>query len=302
MDIRTAVIIATKGRPQEVARLLDVLTLQTVPPDLIVVSACDARDIAEGNVTKNAQVLFGPPGLPAQRNRALAAVRGKCDLVIFFDDDFIPSRFWIERVQFLMSAEPDIVCVTGNVLLDGVTIGGLEWDQGQTLVDKKDSSASEPVSDYRIRESQSPYGCNMAFRAKSIEHLTFDERLVLYGWLEDRDFSARAGDRMIWTDAVWGVHLGATRGRPSGLSFGYSQVVNPRYLVKKGSMTRFEAWRTIARVLAANGVGSLFQNSRIDRHGRLKGNLIAIRDIVSGRWAPEKATELSYPPGELPKM
>jgi glycosyltransferase involved in cell wall biosynthesis len=292
MDIRTAVIIATKGRPREVSKLLDILTLQTVRPDLIVVSACDARDIAQDDVMKNVQVLFGSPGLPAQRNRALAAVHGKCDLIIFFDDDFIPSRFWIERVQSLMSRQTDIVCVTGNVLLDGVTMGGLEWDQGQALVDKEDSSASEPLSDYKIREHQSPYGCNMAFRAKSIEHLTFDERLVLYGWLEDRDFSARAGDRMIWTDSVWGVHVGATRGRPSGLSFGYSQVVNPRYLVKKGSMTRLEAWRTIVRVLAANGVGSLFQNSRVDRPGRLKGNLIAIKDIISGRWAPEKATEL----------
>lgn len=292
MGIRTAVIIATKGRSQEVSKLLDILTLQTVPPDLIVISACDDRDIAQGRITNNVQVLFGSPGLPAQRNRALAAVRGKCDIVVFFDDDFIPSRFWIERVQALMTGQPDVVCVTGHVLLDGVTIGGLEWNQGQALVDKEDSSTSGLPSDYRIRDHQSPYGCNMAFRAESIEHLTFDERLVLYGWLEDRDFSARVGDRMIWTDSIWGVHLGATRGRPSGLSFGYSQVVNPRYLVKKGSMTSFEAWRTIIRALAANSVGSLLQNSRVDRPGRLKGNLIAIKDIISGRWAPEKATEL----------
>jgi glycosyltransferase involved in cell wall biosynthesis len=292
MNIRTAVIIATKGRPREVSKLLDVLTLQTSLPDLIIVSACDASDIAQGDVAKNVQVLFGSPGLPAQRNRALATVRGKCDLIVFFDDDFIPSRFWLERVQNLMSEQPDVVCVTGNVLLDGVTMGGLEWDQGQALVDTRDRSPIEPLSDYRIRDRQSPYGCNMAFRAESIEHLTFDERLVLYAWLEDRDFSARAGDRMIWTDSIWGVHLGATRGRPSGLSFGYSQVVNPRYLVKKGSMSRFEAWRTVIRALAVNSAGSLVHNPRIDRLGRLKGNLIAIGDIISGRWAPERATEL----------
>jgi glycosyltransferase involved in cell wall biosynthesis len=292
MPIRTAVIIATKGRPQELSKLLDVLALQTVPPDLTVISACDSRDIAPDHIAKNVQVLFGSPGLPAQRNRALAAVRGKCELVVFFDDDFIPSRFWIERVRDLISEQPDIVSVTGNVLLDGVTMGGLEWPQGQSLVNAKDDSAEKSLGGHRIRDRYSPYGCNMAFRAKSIEHLTFDERLVRYGWLEDRDFSFRAGPKMVWTDALWGVHLGTTRGRSSGLSFGYSQIVNPWYLAKKGSMQPLHAGQTILRALARNAVGSLFPNRTTDRRGRLKGNLIATWDILSGRWAPERATDL----------
>jgi glycosyltransferase involved in cell wall biosynthesis len=293
MDLKTAVIIATKGRPQEVSNLLDTLALQTVPPDMIIVSACDRSDVAQSNVAaKNVAVLFGPPGLPAQRNRALSSVRGKCDIIIFFDDDFIPSRYWIEHLKILLTTQPDVVCVTGKVLVDGVTIGGLDWSEGGSIVNEADSSKTLAIGDYKTQDYPSPYGCNMAFRAASIEHLTFDERLVLYGWLEDSDFAFRVGEKRVWTDALWGVHLGTTRGRASGLSFGYSQVVNPWYLMKKGSMTPFDIIRTISRALAGNALGSVFQNSHVDRRGRLKGNVIAASDIVCGRWAPERAAEL----------
>jgi hypothetical protein len=293
MDLRTAVIIATKGRPQEVSSLLDTLALQTVAPDMIVISACDPSDIEQGSVAgKDLDVLFGTPGLPAQRNRALLSVRGKCDIVIFFDDDFIPSRYWIEHLKILLTTQPGVVCVTGKVLIDGVTIGGLERSRGASLVQDADNSKQLAISDYEVQNDQSPYGCNMAFRARNIEHLTFDERLVLYGWLEDSDFAFRVGKKRIWTDALWGVHLGATRARASGLSFGYSQIVNPWYLLKKGSMTHFDIFRTISRALVRNAVGSVFENSHIDRRGRLKGNMIAFKDIVFGRWAPERAAEL----------
>jgi hypothetical protein len=134
----------------------------------------------------------------------------------------------------------------------------------------------------------------MAFRAKDIENITFDERLALYGWLEDRDFSSRAATRagMISTDLLWGVHLGSKRGRTSGLRYGYSQVVNPWYLMKKGSMGHFEAFTYIARGFSRNALGFVFRNSTVDRPGRFKGNLIGLKDVINGSWAPEKITEL----------
>ena len=297
MNLRTAVIIATKGRPQEVSNLIATLALQTVLPDLIVVSAFDRNDIPQGSVVaKNVEVIFGPPGSSAQRNRALSLVHGKFDIVVFFDDDFIPSRYWIEHIQVLFSTEPDIVGVTGQLLVDGVTIGGLEWLRGQSIVNEGDSSKKQMVAinDYQTLDHHPTYGCNMAFRAKMIEHLTFDERLILYGWLEDRDFAFRAGieGRLIWPDAIWGVHLGTKRARGSGLRFGYSQVVNPWYLMKKGTMTPYDVGRHIFIGLAANTLGCCFPSSHVDRWGRLKGNIIGISDILFGRWAPEMISEL----------
>ena len=178
------------------------------------------------------------------------------------------------------------------MLVDGVTIGGVELSNGRSIVAEADASFQPGNNNYTVQNARSPYGCNMAFRAESIEHLKFDERLVRYGWLEDCDFAFRVGEKRIWTDALWGVHLGTTRGRSSGLSFGYSQVVNPWYLMKKGTMTRFEIFQAILRALARNSLGSLFVDAHVDRRGRLKGNMIAVSDILFGRWAPERAAEL----------
>ena len=292
----TVVIIATKGRPQLVSNLLDVLAMQTALPDRIIISATDGSDILDCNVERGrVEVLFGAPGLVAQRNRALSSVRGKCDIIIFFDDDFVPSRFWIERVQKLLTTQRDIVCVTGEVLRDGVTSGGLEWSVGKSVVDKADlSKKSLAMNDYKIKEDVLPYGCNMAYRANVIEQLRFDERLIIYGWLEDRDFAFRIGTwgRIIWTNAIWGVHLGSTRERTDGVRFGYSQVVNPWYLLLKGSVKPGHACRNILRALFANAVGHCLLEGRVDRLGRLRGNLIGVRDIVTNRWAPEKIAEL----------
>jgi GT2 family glycosyltransferase len=296
MHLRTVVIIATKGRPQEVSNLIDRLAQQTVLPDMIIVSACDHNDVPQNGVTaKNFELIFGFPGLPAQRNRALSSAHGRFDIVVFFDDDFIPSRYWIEHTQLLLVAQSDVVSVTGRVLADGVTTGGLEWSEGQAIVENADSFMKmAATSNYKILDNHSAYGCNMAYRAKDIESLRFDERLVLYGWLEDRDFSfrTRAKGRTTWTDALWGVHLGTTHARVSGLRFGYSQVVNPWYLMKKGSMTPYETGRSILSGLAANTLGTLLRNSHVDRWGRLKGNVAGVTDILLGRWAPEAAAEL----------
>src|SRR5690349_697281 len=109
MTLSTAVIIATKSRPQQVSQLLDALARQTIRPDLVIVSACDQSDMdPDRSRAANEQAMFGSAGLPAQRNRALAAIRGKYDIVVFFDDDFIPSRFWIERIQLLFAEQTDV--------------------------------------------------------------------------------------------------------------------------------------------------------------------------------------------------
>lgn len=290
-----AVIIATKGRPKAVSNILETLAQQTVLPDLVVVSASDPSDIKQNAGHElNVETIFAPLGLTTQRNHALCLVQGKYDIVVFFDDDFIPSRFWIERIQILLAKYPDVGCVTGRVLTDGVKSGGLEWWVGNTIVKELDCSAPTSTTiDPVITDNVSPYGCNMAFRAAAIENLWFDERLTLYGWLEDRDYGFRVATRgkTVSTDAVWGVHLGSTRGRVSGLRFGYSQVVNPWYLMTKGVLKRSELCRHIVFGLVVNTLGMLLKNSHVDRYGRLRGNIIGIKDIILNRWAPERIIE-----------
>ena len=84
-----------------------------------------------------------------------------------------------------------------------------------------------------------------------------------------------------------GVHLGVKRGRVSGVRFGYSQIVNPLYLVRKGTGTGRWAANLIARNVLANAALSLRPEPHVDRRGRLKGNLIAAGHLIRGRCDPE---------------
>ena len=152
-----------------------------------------------------------------------------------------------------------------------------------------------PASDGTWVEPYSPYGCNMAFRAEAIGETRFDERLVLYGWLEDRDFAAalgKQGGRFVKCGEAFGVHMGVKSGRVSGDRFGYSQVINPIYMLRKGTMTGPMVANHILSNMAMNFSRAVWPEPFVDRWGRAKGNLIAIKDLLYGRLEPERAAKL----------
>ncbi len=136
----------------------------------------------------------------------------------------------------------------------------------------------------------------MSFRLAPVrEHgLLFDENLPLYGWQEDVDFSRQLAPygKIIKTSLLQGVHLGTKRGRTSGVRLGYSQVANPIYLARKGTLARTQAVNRVFRNLIANCFRSLIPEPWVDRRGRLKGNLIAVGDFINGRLAPKRILEL----------
>lgn len=291
--LKIAAIIATKGRTDVIKRLIEWLHRQTIQPEILLIAACEPADTAGiEQVDPRVKIVLSPPGLTRQRNAAIAALPPSIDIVVFFDDDFIPSRYWFERVLDIFEDCPDIAAVTGRVLADGIKTEGIGWDMGVEIVAQSDAPPLNPA--YAIQENFSPYGCNMAFRRSAIAGMKFDERLVLYGWQEDTDFGARAANngRIVWSDALWGVHLGIKRGRVPGCKLGYSQIVNPRYLVSKGTMSPQKAIVLATRNLVANIVRSLRPEPFIDRAGRLRGNLLGLWDILTGRWYPERAAEL----------
>lgn len=289
--MRVGVVIATKGRPEMAALVVQELTQQTKSPEAIVISVGNVAD-APCVRGENVAIVVGRPGLCAQRNAAIDAIADTIDIVVFFDDDFVPSRYWIENLSAVFVSEPDIVAVTGHVLADGIKTAGLTWDEAARAVEREDRAAERRSDIHRI--DAPPYGCNMAYRWSAMRDLRFDERLVLYGWQEDTDFGARiaARGRCILSAGLWGVHLGVKSGRTSGYQFGYSQIVNPRYLVAKGTMQLCYAVNLAGLNLAANALRTLYPEPHIDRLGSLRGNLIALWDIATGRWRPERAAEL----------
>lgn len=282
-----AIGIATRGRPAILAETLRAIREQTAQPSAVVVCCTGQADVAglpEGAV----QVLTAPPGLPRQRNAILDHLP-ETQAILFLDDDFLMAPGYVAATLAAMQADPSVVVTTGDLIADGIKGPGLGPDEARRMI------AADQLHGSAARPTPHGYGCNMAIRADvaRAHGVRFDERLPLYAWSEDMDFTHRLGrhGRIVKLQGARGVHLGVKSGRTSGDRLGYSQVANPIYLFQKGSYTAGRAARSVGRNIAANVARSLRPEPWIDRRGRLRGNLRAMADILRGRLSPERILE-----------
>lgn len=295
--LRIAIGIATRGRPAILRETLREIGLQTVKPDRIVICHTAPEDVAGLQDSPAAEglppleTLTAPSGLPRQRN-AILDVLGDCDAVLFLDDDFLMAPRYVESVAATLQAFPDVVVTTGRTIADGARGPGYSPEQARVMI----RDDREPGALIDILPASHGYGCNMAIRLSPCRThgLRFDERLPLYGWSEDVDFTHRLGrhGRMVKLAGARGVHLGTKQGRTSGRRLGYSQVANPIYLMGKGSYSLPRAAGSVGRNLAANLVKSLRPEPYVDRRGRLRGNMLAVMDLLRGRLDPERVLKI----------
>lgn len=287
---RIAVVVASTGRPDDIGHLLEELQSQSRTPDEVVLSVTNKHDLPPKGKIRGATVLFGKKGLCSQRNNALNHIDGKFDYVVFFDDDYLPTKFSIENILHLFEQNADVVGATGHLIADGINGPGIPIEKARRLVAEYETKHRTVSS----RKLKGLYGCNMAFRIESIGDLRFDEELPLYGWQEDVDFASRVGvnGRLVKTKAFAGVHRGVKRGRSSGVKLGYSQVANVIYLVRKQSLSRRYGYNLILKNIVANHARSLWPEPWVDRKGRASGNWRAIGDLLLNRVDPKKILDL----------
>jgi hypothetical protein len=89
------------------------------------------------------------------------------------------------------------------------------------------------------------------------------------------------------------VHRGAASGgRQAHRRLGYSQMMNPIYLCRKGSFPLWLAAWEIFRPVAKNVVYAAGGSSKQWRRERLGGNLTAAADVLRRRFTPERIKEL----------
>ncbi|MGO9816630.1 MAG: glycosyltransferase family 2 protein [Acidocella sp.] len=290
-SVRIAVIVASIRRGEEIGQLLEHLATQTLAPSSIVLSVEVPSDLP-AQIPVGVDVIMGPKGLTRQRNRGLEHTLPVSDIVVFFDDDFVPANDALAGIAKLFQEHPDIVGATGLVLRDGVKQGGIAYQDAIDALRQHERDA-EPKRTETAPTSEL-YGCNMAFRTRAIGAYRFDETLPLYGWQEDVDFTGQLMKfgLMVRTNAFAGVHRGVNKGRTSGVALGYSQMVNPVYLVRKGTMRPAQALRLMVRNFFANHAGVIRPEPFIDRAGRCKGNWIGLLDLLRLRCNPERILAL----------
>jgi GT2 family glycosyltransferase len=283
---RLAVAIATSGRPAILRQTVSLLAKQSRPPDRILVCPAQESDIDAQSLPPNVEIVECPRGLPRQRNALLRAC-DDIDFVTFFDDDFFPHERYLTETEDLFRRDIDITMATGDVIADGILGPGLGSSEALAMLE-----AAKSLDPERVWEVPNGYGCNMTVRMQPVRELglEFDERLPLYGWLEDVDFSRRLAQagRIVKSNRLRGVHLGAKGGRTSGFRLGYSQVANPVYLARKGTLDRNRAIKQVTRNLLANLLKSGWPEPWVDHRGRLVGNIQAGIDALRGRLHPER--------------
>jgi len=291
--LKIAVGIATAGRSEILSEAVQLLKQQLRLPDVLIVCPLPSDRVDRAVLDQfpaPTLVISGPTGLCAQRNMILSAARD-ADIIVFFDDDFLADEEYLVNLERIFAAHPDVTALTGHLLADGAQGPGLSFNEGLQIL-----RAARPQNVEEFEHRFGTYGCNMAFRMSPIRahNLRFDENLPLYGWQEDIDFSLQQAPfgRTLKCNKLTGVHLGVKSGRNSGVRFGYSQIANPIYLTNKGTMSWRHARMLMWRNIVANLVRSFYPEPWVDRKGRLKGNLIALADMVTKKLSPLRILQL----------
>lgn len=283
--------IPSVGRREILTDTVRHVAQQTRLPDLLVISISQEADIDRATLVDMPfpiTVVTGMRGLSAQRNRVLKHLK-PADVLLFIDDDFLMAPEYLANIVTLFERNPEVVVATGKVIADGEAARGFDHARGAEFL----GAGRVPEGVETLREIFSGHGCNMAIRARPVLKygLAFDEALPLHSWLDDVDFSRQLAPfgRLVESDQLRGVHLGIGAGRPPGRRLGYSQVINPVHMWRKGTIAAGRALRLAGRNFFSNLLHSLLPRDRTDSRGQLGGNLRALGDILRGRIDPERA-------------
>jgi hypothetical protein len=289
-----AVGYATSGRSETLSKTLGTLCAQKRMPEKVIIcgaASADVQAVERGRLPFLCEILLGERGTCTQRNSILAHAQ-PFDVLVFFDDDFVAAPDFLAELQCLFALHPDVVMATGRVLADGILGPGLSFQDADSIL----AGPHIPGHGEVEQTIYNAYGCNMAVRMSTAREnrVSFDETLPLYGWLEDVDFSRRMSrfGRIVKSSRLTGVHLGVKRGRTSGVRFGYSQVANPVYLMKKQTMSRRRGLGQMSRNVMMNVIRQFAPEPWVDRRGRLKGNFLAATDFCRGKLSPLRINEM----------
>ena len=285
--MKITIIIPSVGRDLILGETLSRLDHQTKQPEQILVVVPSKADLPE-SIPSSVEVIFSLKGICVQRNTGIEYCRTDSEIILFIDDDTFLHPTYIEFLERTFVENPDIGGVTGLLLRNG----DVSINEADRLLQDCDATFDPRLSSYHF------YGCNFALRKAMLGNLRFDERLVLYAWLEDADFSMNFGQvaKICFAPALKAVHLMfPSGGRTNHIRFGFSQVMNPYYLcIKNKPIFSFsevikEHW---LRGVSINLIKGVFGVNKKWRRDRLRGNLIAFRFILMGKILPEYASKL----------
>lgn len=292
-----SVVIASKGRPDCVRETIECLRRQTLKPREIIVVVPSPEDLPENEWGNQVRYVVGPLGLTTQRNAGIEAIPTTVKYVGCFDDDFELKADYLERAVAFLDCNMQVVGISGRILKDG----GISREEAKKLIANYKLEGTPKGMFYSRGSHHILYGCNMVIRQHLLNYEKFDENLPFYSYGEDYDLSIRLEHYGLigrFAGCI-GVHLETPGGRVRELLRGYSFVANNWYFLKKGvvHLPPLMAWIRFWLICVGK---SLWQSSSkllkgdrsLDWGGRVKGHLLALKDIFLGRCHPQRIKEM----------
>jgi GT2 family glycosyltransferase len=195
-----------------------------------------------------------------------------------------------------MKSNPAVVGCSGHVLGNG----NVTREQARKLI-----ADYKPERNFRgmfrsAGREHTLHGCNMIIRRAVLEYEQFDEELPLYSYNEDYDLSMRLKTygRVGRFFGCIAVHLESPGGRVREDQRGYSLVANNYYFLtqKAVHLPLPLAWIRFWLVCVGRPLLiCLWHIAKGDRSkdfpGRMKGVLLAVKDIFTGRCHPGRIRE-----------
>ncbi|MCP4639221.1 MAG: glycosyltransferase family 2 protein, partial [bacterium] len=249
--LSATIIICTKDREKDLARLLDSMTEQTrMPEELVVVDSgsdgaeTHVRAFAERTTNCRVEYVHSEPGLTKQRNIGIG--RATQDVIHFLDDDVVLDPLYVDEIQKTYETrDGEQVLAVGPVLeMPRPPSRFGAWYRHFFLLTHTDGTGRMQPSGYAslswygdfddVHPIQVGCGC-CTFRREVFDEIGFDEWFEGYGIMEDADFTLSVSARglMLENPRARMLHLESPSARINLRRLVAMQIVNHHYVFKK---------------------------------------------------------------------
>lgn len=292
-DLTIAFVVATKDRPGDLGNLLASLHAQTVFPDEVIVvdggefSVEDLCRVSRPFPVRHLRSL--PASASRQRNAGIEAAGTGFPLIGFLDDDvLLEPRALEEMIRFWKEAHPEVGGAAFNLAnhppLRAARLKSLPAVERRGVYSRRAGVVMRSGFQTMIGTvgedcptAWLPSGASV-WRREVLARHRFDEWFSDYSYLEDLDFSYRAGKSFglrVVARARY-THHPSRSSRPDAFHFGRKEVVNRLHFVRKNPELSPGLCRLALCLRMLMSLSDGIVRGKGDELRRARGNLAAL--------------------------
>ena len=287
------IIIPTRDRIKELMVTLDYLNINHFFFKKIIIVDSSSFEIKEEikkkilNYNLNIKFVDSKPSTCIQRNIGLNFLEDE-EYIMFLDDDNIFYEDAFNKMKIFLRTHKNFVGVSFNQI----------YNYKSSFLDKlKKNFIFNKIGIYSSKNggfSKSGWQSRfinfdmnsivewlptraVIYRSSEIKKIRFNEKLGVYGYLEDLDFSLelkKKGNLMVCSEAKYTHDQSINR---SGFEFGKKEVKNRYYIVKKYNLSKFLFFITLSLRIIMTFSKAIIGDLNATK--RILGNIIGICTI-----------------------